>query len=77
MLERRLLTVKELAVVMNVKAATIYQWAELRQIPHIKLNGSLRFDLQDIQSWVESCKVSPESRYNPLVQTRSPRKGGV
>jgi excisionase family DNA binding protein len=72
-----LLTVKELAQILNVKASTLYQWAVLRQIPHIKLNGSLRFDLREIQGWVSSCKVSPESRYNPLVQSRGLRKGGV
>lgn len=72
-----LLTVKELAEILNVKASTLYQWAELGQIPCIKLNGSLRFDLDEIRGWVESCKVSPESRYNPLVQSRGPRKGGI
>ena len=72
-----LLTVKELSEILNVKASTLYQWAELKQMPCIKLNGSLRFDLEEIKEWVESCKVSPESGYNPLVQSRGPRKGGV
>ena len=70
-----LISVKELSQVLNVKPSTIYQWAELRQIPYIKLNGSLRFDLEDIQKWIASCKVEPQSSYNPLIQSRSPRKG--
>ena len=70
-----LIGVKELSQVLNVKASTIYQWAELRQIPFIKLNGSLRFDLGDIQKWIASCKVEPQSSYNPLIQSRGPRKG--
>lgn len=70
-----LISVKELSQVLNIKASTIYQWAELKQIPYIKLNGSVRFDLGDIQKWIEGCKVAPESGYNPLVQSRGPRKG--
>jgi len=44
----KFLTVKEVAHIINVKPKTIYQWAKLGQIPCIKLNGCLRFDLDDI-----------------------------
>lgn len=72
----KLLSIKELSEIINVKASTLYQWAELRQIPCIKLNGALRFDLDDILKWVASCKREAERGYNPLAQTsRCPRKG--
>lgn len=71
-----LISVKELSQLLNVKASTIYLWAELRQIPHIKLNGSLRFDPADIETWVKSCKKEPVTDYNGLqTVTGSPRKG--
>jgi excisionase family DNA binding protein len=69
---KRLLTVKELAELLNVRPKTVYQWANLSQIPAIKLNGTLRFDVADIISWIEACKKQVESDYNPFVQVRSP-----
>jgi excisionase family DNA binding protein len=72
----RILTVKELAEMLNVKEKTLYQWAELGQIPCIKLNGCLRFSLQDIQAWIDSCKKESWSGYNSVTQARGPRKGG-
>ena len=72
----RIVDVKQIAATLSVKPSTVYQWAELRQIPHMKLNGSLRFDLDDIYQWVKDCKKMPESDYNPIAQTaRGPRKG--
>ena len=71
----KLITVKELSDIINIKQSTLYQWAELKQVPSIKLNGALRFDLTDIEKWVKGCKIEPDSSYNPLTQARSPRKG--
>jgi excisionase family DNA binding protein len=70
-----IVTVKELSTILKVKEGTLYQWAGLGQIPCIKLNGSLRFDLGDINKWINGCKKEPDSRYNSLTQARSPRKG--
>lgn len=67
-----LLGVKEIAEFLHVKPSTLYQWAELGQIPCYKLNGSLRFDMEDIMNWIKSCKKDSESSYNPLIQTRCP-----
>ena len=71
-----LLTVQEVSEIIKAKSKTIYQWAELGQIPCVKLNGSLRFDFDDILVWINSCKKEPSSSYNPLTQARGPRKGG-
>jgi len=71
----KLLGVKEVSEILNVKPSTLYQWAELGQMPSVKLNGSLRFDVEDVMHWIESCKKAAESSYNPLVQTRGLRKG--
>ena len=61
---------------ISVKPSTLYQWAELGQIPCIKINGSLRFDIEDIMKWIKSCKKESASSYNPFTQARSPMKGG-
>ena len=62
----KLLSVKEISEMLNVKPSTLYQWAELGQIPCIKLNGALRFDMEDINRWINSCKKQVTSDYNPL-----------
>lgn len=72
-----LLVVKDVAQMLNVKQSTVYQWAELGQIPCIKLNGALRFDIGDVDSWIKSCKKEANSGYNPFTQARSPMKGGM
>ena len=44
-----------------VKEKTLYQWAELGQIPSIKMQGCLRFDLDDVMKWIETCKRVPHN----------------
>jgi len=70
-----IITTKELSQILKVKEKTLYQWAELRQIPHIKLNGSIRFNLADIVSWIKSCTREATSEYNPVAKLEV-RKGG-
>ncbi len=69
-----IVTIKELSQVLKVKEKTLYQWAELGQIPSIKLNGCLRFDMNEIYQWITSCKKEASSGYNPLTQIRGPGK---
>jgi excisionase family DNA binding protein len=71
----KLIGVKEVSEILNVKPSTLYQWAELGMMPCCKINGALRFDVKDIMIWIESCKKDVTSSYNPLTQARSPRKG--
>ena len=54
-----IITVKELETILKVKEKTLYQWAELGQIPSIKMGGCLRFNLDDVVEWVKSCKKKP------------------
>ncbi|MEW6002540.1 MAG: helix-turn-helix domain-containing protein [Nitrospirota bacterium] len=70
----KLLDVKEIAQILNVKPSTVYQWAELGQMPCFKLNGCLRFDIDDITGWIQSCKKEAHSSYNSLTQARGPKE---
>jgi len=72
----KLIGIRELSAILKVKPSTLYQWAELGQIPSYKINGSLRFNVDDIVSWIRSCKREVTSSYNPLIQARGPRRGG-
>lgn len=75
-IDMQIITVKELSELLKVKQKTLYQWAGLRQIPCLKLNGSLRFDLEDIKVWLESCKKEADLDYNPLAKPRVPERRG-
>jgi excisionase family DNA binding protein len=75
--QMKLMTVKELSDFLRVKPKTLYQWTESKKIPFLKLNGALRFDLDEIQQWMASCKSTPSGAYNEIAQTASvgsPRK---
>jgi len=70
-----IITVKELSELLKVKEKTLYQWAELGQIPSLKMNGVLRFDFDDVKAWVKDCKKGGSTSYNPFAK-REARKGG-
>ncbi len=72
----KLLTVHDVSEILKAKPKTIYQWAETGMIPYIKLNGCLRFDLDDIKAWIISCKKEASSGYNPFTQVRRTKSGG-
>lgn len=72
----QLLTVKEVAFHLKVSIKTVYQWAELRQIPSVKVNGCVRFDLEAIDQWLLTCKV--EASCGRIIEAQTvavPRKG--
>ncbi|MGE0470916.1 MAG: helix-turn-helix domain-containing protein [Nitrospira sp.] len=52
--------IRQLATYLNVKPATLYAWAAQGKIPSLKLHGLLRFRQDEIDQWLESCRV--ESR---------------
>ncbi|MDR4466258.1 MAG: helix-turn-helix domain-containing protein [Nitrospira sp.] len=52
--------IRQLAEYLNVKPATLYAWAAQGKIPSLKLHGLLRFRQDEIDQWLESCRV--ESR---------------
>lgn len=51
------MNIKELSKYLNVSKRTIYSWASMKRIPHLKIGGTLRFDVREIESWLEEKKV--------------------
>jgi excisionase family DNA binding protein len=49
----RLLTPKELGELLQVKLSTIYKWAHLEFVPHIKVGKCVRFRESDIEVWLK------------------------
>ena len=67
-----LLTVLQLAELLQIKTATLYAWAARGQIPCLKLHGLVRFRKDEIDQWLESCQriSSPETGALPLTRYR-------
>lgn len=42
---------------MGLKVTTIREYCSRKTIPHIKANGTVLFDLDDIEDWLQSRKV--------------------
>lgn len=51
------ITVKDVAVYLNVDERTIYRPAQKGKLPACKVAGAWRFELADIQKWVAAQKV--------------------
>ena len=50
---KRLLNVKEAALFLGLKVATVYKKARLRELPCVKVGRALRFDLEALQRFIE------------------------
>jgi excisionase family DNA binding protein len=55
------LTVKDVASYLNVDEKTIYRLVSKGSIPGFKVSGSWRFQLQDIQRWIDRQKAGAQS----------------
>ena len=52
----KLLDITQLSETINIKRKTIYDWSHKGLIPCVKIGRLLRFDLNDIESWVKNKK---------------------
>ena len=57
MTEQALFTVQELADYLKIHADTIYRYIRLKTIPVMRVGGSWRFSVKEIEQWLASNKV--------------------
>jgi excisionase family DNA binding protein len=79
--EKRLLTVEQVAEILCCSPKTVYSWAELGHIPCIKIGKGrkslLRFDSDEVRAWIRRWKEETRTRYNDGAGTvAGARKGG-
>ncbi len=55
-----LVTIKEVSKFLSVRESTLYSWASKGLIPSHKLNGLLRFDINEIETWVKDSRIEAE-----------------
>lgn len=52
-LERRYYSVRELSLYLGISQAGIRKWIRCRCIPFQKINGTIRFDIEQINEWIQ------------------------
>ena len=52
-----LVTIKDLSAYLTIKESTLYSWVHNGTIPFHRLNGLIRFDLEEIKSWIEASRI--------------------
>ena len=52
-----LLTIKQVAVWLNMRPSTLYAWAGQGKIPCRKIHGLIRFDPDEVMQWVNSFRA--------------------
>ena len=57
MIFKKYITAKEVALYLSVKVKTVYGWVESGKIPAYKINGALRFNVNEIKEFVKKCRV--------------------
>jgi len=55
--EGELLTLQDVANTFKVSKSTIYRLIEQRKLPFRKVKGGLRFSRNDIEAFLEGCRV--------------------
>ena len=53
----RMVDVDGVAAYLSLSPHTIRDWVKKGRIPFVKLGRAVRFDLKELESWVESKKV--------------------
>lgn len=66
----KLVNIKLISEFLMVKKSTIYSWVHNGSIPFHKLNGLVRFDLDEIKAWVNSSKpIAHLPAFVPIAPT--------
>ena len=55
--EFALLKPEDVARILKVAKVTPYQWARKGVLPHYRLEGTIRFKMEDIKAFVEARRV--------------------
>ncbi len=57
---KKLLTVQQVAEVLQIHPNSLYRLVYQKRIPFTKVSGMVRFDQDQLDRWIEARKVEPE-----------------
>lgn len=60
----RLLTVKDVAELLQVSKRTIYDWTHVGYIPHYKFPNGVRFKEDQLDKWLKNRLIKGRIEYN-------------
>jgi excisionase family DNA binding protein len=60
--ESGLITVQDAAKFLAVSTSTLYGWVYLRRIPFVKVGRALRFELAELQNFIQSNRFTVRSK---------------
>jgi excisionase family DNA binding protein len=52
-----LLRVAEVVKILGISRPTLYNWVAARKIPHLAINGRIRFDEAELRAWLDGQRV--------------------
>lgn len=55
-MNRRLINIRELSEYLGVRVSTLYSWVSQGRITPVKLGRLDRFDIREIDEWIEESK---------------------
>ena len=58
-MRKQFIGVKELAEYLGIRVNTIYMWTFQKKIPYFKIGKLVKFDLEEIDNWLNGKKVEP------------------
>ena len=67
----RLLTVQDISSLLRVPKSYVYWLTHQRKIPHMKINGHLRFRQSDIDKWLNDKEIREDVDLQEELQTRT------
>ena len=73
--------IEALAAYLGVSVRCIRSWVAKREIPYYKFVGNIRFDLEEIASWIQANRVAKQDsitlgQFKPRPVTHRPRAVG-
>lgn len=61
-IKQRLIGVRQLAIMLDITVNTVYSWVSQGKIKSVKCGRLRKFDLRDIDEWIEKNK-QPERKF--------------
>ncbi|MFH0813132.1 MAG: helix-turn-helix domain-containing protein [Pseudomonadota bacterium] len=58
-MQKRLIDIKEASEYLDLTVNTLYSWVSQRKIRFVKVGRLTKFDLRDIDRFIEESKVEP------------------
>ena len=67
----KLVGIEKISEILDVNPKTIYDWTSTRKIPHYKLGRLVKFDVDEVMTWLATLEIKPHAVYNKATGGKS------